>query len=411
MQDEISMTPAGVAACAPALRSEPEALSFRSSLLLAAVLCLSIAHRHTESRADDVALALLVLAGLLLMAATLSPSGEPLTALRARVTLPALAGISAYSFYHLWALAPIDMDYSPWLLVAASLAGVGLVREPAIERWRIPVFLAVYVFVALARIHTPSAEHSAVWVAHREAINSLVHGHNPYASSFPYAPVSFYFTLPGQVLGDYRYGVLASMVLAGACMAYARPSGFGAIAAALWLYSPRGLDVLENGWIEPVLVMLVALFLFCLARGWKIGFIPLGLLLVSKPYLAFFIPLLWLLPLDDGQPHPHWRLIGRALAVGALVSLPFIAIDPAAFFASTRASTQWLGFASLLPTIALALWRCERSFGGFATALALVSLGFFVLSKQAFGNNYFFTMGVSCCALAYASHDLSRPAA
>jgi len=66
---------------------------------------------------------------------------------------------------------------------------------------------------------------------------------------------------------------------------------------------------------------------------------------------------------------------------------------------------DWLGFASLLPTSALALWRCERNATGFALALALGSLVFFGLSKQAFGNYYFFSLGAICCALAATRAD------
>jgi 4-amino-4-deoxy-L-arabinose transferase-like glycosyltransferase len=185
-----------------------------------------------------------------------------------------------------------------------------------------------------------------------------------------------------------------------------------------------------------MLVMLLAVFLFCVTRGWKIAFIPLGLLFAGKQYMAIFIPLLWLLPLEDGRPRPHWRLLWRALAFGAAVTLPFFVINPKAFFECMvllqlrqpfrieslslnawwfihhdQRLPDWLGFASVIPTTALALWRCDRSATGFAAGLAFVSFMFFALSKQAFGNYYFFTMGVICCALAYAGHERSRQAA
>lgn len=439
------------------MRTEAQELSLRSSFLLASMICLSIAHWHAEWRADDTAFAMAAITFLLLTAATACDGAGPLAALLERLALPALAGITAYSFYNLWTLAPADTRYSAWLIVAASLAGVGLVRNPAFERWRIPMFLATYVWLGIWRIQTTPSPHIDVWAWHQEALKTLLHGHNPYAGSMPniyddakfydpsmvvngrvltgfqYPPVSLYFALPGQLLGDYRYSLLGAMVLAGACMAYARPNGFGAIAAGLWLCSPRALFILEHGWTEPMLVMLFAAFLFCITRGSKLAFVPLGLLIAGKQYMAIFVPLLWLLPLEDGKRNAHWLLLGRAVAFGGLVTLPFLVVNPKAFFEcmvllqlrqpfrieslslnawwfihNNLRLPDWLGFASVIPTTVLALLRGDRSPGGLAGAFAFVSFTFFGLSKQAFGNYYFFTMGVICCALAYASRNPFR---
>ena len=162
MRAELSMTSAGAAAWSPAIRSETEELSFRSSLLLAAMICLSIAHRHADWRATPSAFALAALALMPLMAATILRSAGPLDPLLERAVLPALVGITAYSFYNLWLVAPADTEYSPWLLVAASLVSVGLMRNPAIERWRIPIFLSVYLWLGISRIAIKPTLHAAV---------------------------------------------------------------------------------------------------------------------------------------------------------------------------------------------------------------------------------------------------------
>jgi hypothetical protein len=62
----------------------------------------------------------------------------------------------------------------------------------------------------------------------------------------------------------------------------------------------------------------------------------------------------------------------------------------------------WLGFASLVPTTIVALWKRQVSSAGFATAVALVYVTFFALSKQAFVNYYIFVFGALAIALAHA---------
>jgi hypothetical protein len=363
-----------------------------------------------------------------------------------------LAGVFAV-FFQLVLLFGKEPLFRSLVLAAAVLAGLGLARNPAIERWRIPLFLAVYAGLGIWRIQSAPSPHIDVWVWHHEALEALLHGHNPYAMTMPniypdatfydpsmvvngrvltgfqYPPVSLYFALPGYLLGDYRYSLLAAMLIAGACMAYATPNGLGAIAMALWLGSPRNLFMLKHGFTEPMLVMLFAVFLFALSRRSKWAFIPLGLLLAGKQYVPMFVPALWLLPADEGQPHARLRLVLYALAFGGAVTLPFFLIDPKAFLDSVvllqlrqpfrveslglvswwfqhygKLLPFWLSFASLVPTSALVIWRCTRSTSNVAAGLAFISFTFFAVSKQSFGNHYFFVLGVICCAVAYVDN-------
>jgi hypothetical protein len=459
MHDEFSIASASAASQAREVQPAASRLSFRSSLLLASTFSLNWAIWHTEWRADNLAFALALVTFVLLAIATVVRSGRALEPWINRLVLPLLVGAFAFFFHMVLSFAPSDAYFGPLLLTAATLVGLGLVRNPAVERWRIPLFLVVYAALGVWRIKATPAPHIDVWVWHNEALDALLHGRNPYAGSMPniyedakfydpsmvvdgrvltgfqYPPVSLYFALPGYLLGDYRYSLLAGMLVAGACMAYTRPNGFGAIAMAVWLCCPRALFILEHGWTEPMLVMLVAVFLCCVVRAPKYAFIPLGLLIAGKQYMAIFLPLVWLLPTKDGVPRGNVGLVVRAVVAGGVVTLPFFLINPKAFFECMvllqlrqpfrveslslvawwftqfgKRLPDWLGFASLLPTTALAFWRCERTPAGFATGLAFVSFVFFGLSKQAFGNYYFFTLGVICCAIAFASQDVRRPA-
>ena len=65
-----------------------------------------------------------------------------------------------------------------------------------------------------------------------------------------------WLSLPGQLLfKDPRYAQLVAIELAAMLMAFARFAGFGPIAAALYLTTPRIFFVLEQSWTEPILVL------------------------------------------------------------------------------------------------------------------------------------------------------------
>jgi uncharacterized membrane protein len=174
-------------------------------------------------------------------------------------------------------------------------------------------------------------------------------------------------------------------------------------------------------------------FLICVERWPKVAFIPLGFLLAGKQYVAIFLAAFWLVPGVEGQLREKARMTFYGLVFGGLITLPFLLINPKAFFECMvllqirqpfrieslglvswwfmhheQLLPNWLCFASVIVTSALALWRCERSAAGVATALAFISFVFFALSKQPFGNYYSFTLGVCCCAIAFARRDASR---
>jgi hypothetical protein len=253
---------------------------------------------------------------------------------------------------------------------------------------------------------------------------------------FPYPPLSLFLAIPGHLFGDHRYSQLAAITASGALMAYARPGPLGPVAAALFLFTPRGLFVLEQGWTEPFLVLLLSatVFVACRRAAWT-PFL-FGLFLVAKQYLVFVVPLAWLIlrrPLPHGNELGRWAL--KALAIGAAVSVPLALWDLGAFitdvvllqfgqpfrpdalsypaYAASRdrspLSTSW-AFVAAFVAIGLSLWRAPRTPAGFAGAVALTFLGFFAFNKQAFANYYYFVVGALCCSVAaHGSHDTSGP--
>lgn len=366
--------------------------------------------------------------------------------------VPLLAAAFTFLIWTLQGIGPGEPPYSPLINAAGVLAGIGLVGNRSIERWRVPALLALHAALGIWRIQASPSPHIDVWVWHNEALQALFDGKNPYAITMPniygharfydpsmvvngrvltgyqYPPLSLLFAVPGWLIGDYRYSQLFAMTVGGACIAYARLGTLAASAMVLWLFSPGCLFILEQGYTEPMLVMLLAATLLCAVRRPAWLFVPLGLLFAAKQYmLVMAAPLIWLLPWPDRTRRGSWILLLRSGAVASVVTLPFFVINPKALFDCLvllqlrqpfrteslsllafwsaqygKRLPDWLGFASLLPTSALTLWRSERGAGAFAAGVALVSFTFFILSKQAFGNYYFFTLGAICCAVAYA---------
>jgi hypothetical protein len=362
----------------------------------------------------------------------------------------------AFFFSILLRARPNVAAYVSLMMSAALLIALGLTGKPALGRLRVPLIIAVFCALGIWRIHTAPAPKIDVWIWHNEAIEALFHGKNPYAVSMPnpfpdaryydpsmvvggrvltgyqYPPLSLLFAIPGYLLGDYRYSMLIAIATAGAFMAYTRKSRLGATAMSLWLFSPGTLFILQYGYTESMIVALLSWTLWSSVHRPRWLFVPLGLLLASKQYMFVMVaPLLGLLHGDASALPPSRELdtprslLLRATALGAAITAPWFAINPSAFFHSLvvmqlrqpfrpeslsvlgfwathfgQRLPTWLGFASLLPTCALALARCERSPAGFAQALSLVSFVFFFLSKQAFANYYFFTLGAICCAVA-----------
>jgi hypothetical protein len=307
----------------------------------------------------------------------------------------------------------------------------------------------------------------------RDACAALFAGHNPYALTFPlpyndparvyapgsfangrllfgypYPPLSLLLVLPGYLFGDFRYALLAATTLAGALIALARPSRIATAAAALFLFTPRGFFVLEAGWTEPLVVLLLAAVVFALCRGLRAAPILFGLLLVTKQYLVLAAPLALFLRRGTGGPPvssikektrtgrpchapqtsriPTSRLAWIvAILLPLLISLPLILRNIPAFMHSAvllqfhqpmrmdalsyapwiLSQTglhlpMWLPFLAAAGAIAFALRQRSRTPTALAAGVALAFFLFFALNKQAFCNYYFFVIGAMCCSLA-----------
>jgi hypothetical protein len=342
-------------------------------------------------------------------------------------------------------------------VAAAAALSAGLLLD-----WRLmrnvclPLLLAVHGVLGVWMIRSSPQPHIDVFVFQQDASRALLEGRNPYRIGFadiyhgtdqekdrsvygqglsedgklrfgfPYPPLSLYFAAAGYaIMGDHRYAQLVAFTLAGALIAFSRPGRVAALAAVLLLFTPRAFFIVGRAWTEPFVVVTLAATIFCACRRLPVLPIALGLLLASKQYMIFAIPVAYLLV----PPPRSWRnvaiVIGGAAATAALVSAPLVLWDWRAF-AHSAGTVQKLapfredalsylvwayhtfgvkgdvgtGFVAMLLGMAVALWRCPRTPAGFAAALALVYFPFIAFNKQAFANYYLFVIAALCCAVA-----------
>ena len=438
-------------------RSVTALLCLLAAFLLGHTLQLSNGTRHPQ------ALSGLTGALLLVVLATALPHLPRVEPLARRALLPcaslaflhqawALTQQLPGSYLRLQSYAQLSPLYAG-LAAAALLVGAGLGERSWLGRARVPALLAVHFALGVWLLHASPNPHIDVFVFQRDATQALLSGLNPYAMTFPdiyggnspfygpglsvggrlqfgfpYPPLSLLLALPGQVLaGDPRYAQLVALTLTGGLLAYLQPGRLGAAVAALYLFTPRGLFVLEQGWTEPFVVLGLAAVVFCAARFPRALPYALGLFLASKQYLVLVLPLVLLLLSRPYRLREAWALLWRAAATGLAVSLPLVLWDVEAFWHSVAAlqvhqpfrmdslsylawwrslghpaSGAGLAFALVLPGLGLALWRAPRSGTGFALGAALVLCLFFAFNKQAFANYYFFVLGALCVVAAAA---------
>ena len=332
------------------------------------------------------------------------------------------------------------------VIAEAAVIGIGVAGFRRLAHAWFPALLALHVALGVWTLRASPSPRIDVVTVHREAFDALSRGRNPYAISFeniygpdspfynpellagdrvmfgyPYPPLSLLLAAPGHFLaGDYRYAQLMAYVVAAAFIGYMGSSLFPKLAAALLLTTPRGFFVLEQGWTEPLALLLLAITAFAMTRWSHVAQWPAGLLLAIKQYLVLGVPLMWRFA-QRRQPPRQFFL--TAVAVVVLVTLPLASWHPRAFVDSvlllqTRepfrtdslsyvswAARYGFGAASFVWSVAAgglavaAGWRLTpNTTAGFVLTLALAAFATFAFGTKAFCNYYFFVVGALCCA-------------
>lgn len=289
-----------------------------------------------------------------------------------------------------------------------------------------------------------------VQIFNREAARLILAGQNPYSVRMPnvmgmdlpvypanttgkdgklpfgyvYMPLGLFFTLPGYLLGDFRFAHVFALVGTAFFLAYARPSKVAQLSATLFLLFPQTPFVLILSWTEPVALFFAGATLFCYFRAPKWLWVSLGCLICAKQYTVFLLPLLPLLVPEKEKLRP---LVAKSVAVALIWTLPLALWDWDGFFRSAvqmqfkqpfrvdslsylvaflnftgRQLSPVLGFGALLLGLAFGLQKMKRTASSWMAAGALAYLGFFALNKQAFANYYFWVFGLLVAAVAVA---------
>jgi hypothetical protein len=326
------------------------------------------------------------------------------------------------------------------------LAGVSGRRRFA--AWWFAAVLAVNAAMGVWMLRASPNPRIDVVEVHRSALRALGVGRNPYTITFrniygpdtnaynpqavvgnrinfgyPYPPLSLIAAVPGHVLfDDYRYSQLAAIIAAAALIGYAGASLLAQLAAVLLLTTPRVFFVLEQGWTEPIAVLLLAATVAAMLRRSSHAAWLGGLLVATKQYLGLAVPLLW--KFGRLEPEGAPRFLARAAIAGAIVTLPFVVWNVRAFvdtvlllqtkepfrvdslsFVSWAAREGWgrgtfvWAIGAALTALAFVLWRAPNTAAGFAASVALSTLAMFAMGSKAFCNYYFFVIGGLCCAL------------
>ena len=327
------------------------------------------------------------------------------------------------------------------IVLVAALGATARLRHIGAVNYLLPalwISQAIVRLVVLSISPTPGID---VFVSNTHAADLFLTGHNPYqgtyadiyGGSFDYKPGFVYWPVvlilqsaARLIIGDIRMASVLADGVTGLCAWFMlRRIGHTSLAATarllVWLTFPVHLFVLEQAWVDPILVAIVAITIVCLDSGrWLASAIAVGIGLATKQYFVVFAALwaFWLMRRLGPKAAVRLGLVSAAVLL--LILLPFLIDDAAAFVRMTilvplgqafrpdsfsllaylyRDAAGPPGSWYVLPgLIAFGLWlvRLWRLSPAETTPTELARAGFFVLmwlflfGKQAFCNYYTF---------------------
>ena len=320
-------------------------------------------------------------------------------------------------------------------------------REPRPQVCRTVFFLAVVAGfgLRLGMLQASPSPAIDVFVEFQESARHLLAGLNPYTVpvsdvylgtrdygyqllGYAYLPANLYLQTAAYALTtDFRYACIAAeAVVAAALYRVARPAAgrlVPMLVVLLFLFHPRGLFVIEQGWTEPFIGGAFALFLWLRDRGsgspWPAA--AYGYMLSLKQYLVYFVLHLFMI-------ERRGTALAIAAATGFLTIVPFLVWDPASFYAygvrfqlDTAFRPDGLTIVALLHRllgltagkwlaavvglgVALYTYRRFLPLGlvGYLLAVTLTTFSIFLFGSQAFCNYYYLVSVL--CLFVFAAH-------
>lgn len=350
---------------------------------------------------------------------------------------PALLFSEAFTRpYHLWLALFAGLIAGAYMLLRANRRGV-----------RRAVFVIGFIAALAFRVWVPVASPSPVidtFSVSQEASQYVLEGRNPYNSpvsdvykgklnfgyklkAYVYLPADLYLQTVSYVLTrDVRYvNILAELVAALAIWRLARRRWGESTAeciSLLFLYGPRSLYVIEQAWVDPLILMFLGAFVLLRERRPFAAALAYGWMLSLKQYMLF-AAVQWLIVERDR------KRIAAGLALALLTVLPFLAADWRSFLANgvmfnvlipfrqdsltvfSYLYRHWgisppAGWAvvvgAVLTAVTFVPQRRLEPLRGYLFALTITMLGMFVFGTSGFCNWYYLVCGFMAFLLAAA---------
>lgn len=274
----------------------------------------------------------------------------------------------------------------------------------------------------------------------------VIHGQNPYAmvfdkiyvdripDYFTYLPVSFLLTIPTRIIfGDVRYTfIIAELIFCGVIFFLgkkeARISNILKLLILIFLFHPLGTFVIEESWLDPLTLSLIALFgfLYLSVRNSFWAFLILALAFGVKQNMLLIVPFILKLR----------RLKFRNLILGFFPVLLIIGIffflSPAdfiadtikepllrqprfngltlfSFFHSINLKIELIQITLFLPFLFLGLFlvRPLNNLTSFFLAFTIWFLSSLIFFREAFLNHYYFVTSLLILTISFGVYEMS----
>lgn len=295
-----------------------------------------------------------------------------------------------------------------------------------------------------------------VFVTNSAGVDFLLQGNNPYAMAYPdvyrgaydfipgfgYPPGALWLLVPFRTLGDVRLAsIAANTASVFLLLALMRRAGHapvtGWIACLAWLTLPISLFVLEQAWVDPLLVPFVmGLMLAVCYRRWAMAGALLAMLIGIKQYAVLLVLPSAVFAWRVGGRVALLRATGTAAIVLALLIAPFALLDSDALYhqlAGTLFQRELrndslsipafvvnalgeglpellLAVVTVASAIGFAVWLARREHVDEHDWLSAIVLTFavaFLFGKQAFCNYYYLLAALLFARATLAPIELS----
>jgi len=194
-------------------------------------------------------------------------------------------------------------DFSKWLF--------------SLNKLKFWLLLVIAVALRILMIWSSPAPYIDVFYIQKIAPIALISGVNPYSILYPklyptempdvysYGPAVIFLDMPAVFLtGDPRYTMVVAeigtallvylMLRKGAGLFLKKGFRVAELLPLIFLYNPASLFIIEQAWVDPLLIFILTLFIFLLFHLRKkfLAWVILGIAIATKQYTVFLLPFL-----------------------------------------------------------------------------------------------------------------------